>query len=134
GGGSAEPSVTVDREGFRYTPSLIWTGPDGTETLVGRPAEARLHDPRGGRASRPLDLLAGGETGMGGVEKLLRSAASDALSGVLGGDGSLGDGADGPLFVLDRSAVGGRSYSVRPVFTYPPSPAGLDAYRDIAGD
>ena len=133
----ADPSVTVDREGYRYTPSVVWTGPDGAETLVGRPAEARLHDARGGKAARPLELLEGGQAtddGGRGIESLLRSAASDALSGVLGGGPSTGNASsDEPIFVLDRSVAAGGSYNVRPVFTYPPIPDGLDAYRAIAG-
>lgn len=132
------PTVTVDREGYRSTPSLVWMPPSlDDDFLVGRLAAARLYDGKGGTTLRPQEaLLSGGvgeSVGERAARQAIRDAASNALDQVLGNSAKGGGSSQRPLFVLDESmASGGGSYNVRPIFTYPSSTTGASS-NDYVG-
>ncbi|KAL7552670.1 hypothetical protein ACHAWF_015898 [Thalassiosira exigua] len=149
------PTVCVDREGHRSTPSAVWfprgevgAGQGEDDVLVGRLAEARAHDQRGGRIVRPLDLWdagSGAKDAEAAMSRAVRAVASNALEQALGGAGGGGGGgsskSEGPLFVLDLSLARGGAFNVRPVFVHPPVPsdedgadweAHLNGYRRMA--
>ena len=121
------PVVSVDREGFRSTPSLVWlpsSEEDKEDALVGRLAESRLYDTRGGRVVHPRDfLLQGGGNGSSDIEEAIqqsiRDVASNALDQALGASSGSSAKSSNPLFVLDASMSTSGSYNVRPIFTYP---------------
>ncbi|KAL3767788.1 hypothetical protein ACHAWO_005198 [Cyclotella atomus] len=139
GKANAKPTVTVDREGARSTPSLIWMSLDDGDVLVGRMAEARLYDNKGGRTLRSRDVLNGDsaikeQAFCKAVQQSIRMAASNALEQVLGGQSSQ---STSPLFVVDESMAYSGSYNVRPVFTYPSctsSEAFLSTYKSAIRD
>ncbi|KAL7530284.1 hypothetical protein ACHAXR_004923 [Thalassiosira sp. AJA248-18] len=139
------PLVSVDREGFRSTPSLVWMPPPssssssgmGEEMLIGRLAEARLYDTKGGSVVHPREALlllgnnstnnSGGGDSMNNpteaaIQQTIRAVACNALDQVLGGNSGGGGSSskNNPLFVLDESMSMLGSYNVRPIFTYPP--------------
>ena len=117
-----QPKISIDREGRRSTPSLAWIG-DDDDVLVGRLAEARRYDNKGGKTIRPRDALSGNSNSLveKAVRQSIRAAASDSLQQVLGGEDA--QSSTSPLFVLDESMAFSGSYNVCPVFTYPPPPA-----------
>ena len=133
----SKPSVTVsvDREGFRSTPSLLWMpllssqNESSEEVLNGRLAQARMYDTKNGLIVHPREALLEGTNDVErAIESSIRVVASNALDQALGGtspssqssSGTSG-GNDKPLFVLDASmAESSESYNVRPIFTYPP--------------
>lgn len=120
------PVVSVDREGFRSTPSLAWVPPaNGGEAsmLLGRLAEARSYDAKGGTLVRPREALAQEDAGTdtaAAVREVIRDGAADALDQVLGATGGASTRSETPLFVLDAAVARGGAYNVRPIFTYPP--------------
>ncbi|KAL7517680.1 hypothetical protein ACHAWX_002587, partial [Stephanocyclus meneghinianus] len=125
--GGTRPEVVVDGEGQRSIPAFVWmSSRDGevAELLVGRMAAARRYDSRGGTVSSTRDALwrhSDDKDLERGVRRSIRTAASDALERVLGGDTNRSsDSASAPLFVLDPSVAVHGAYNVRPVFTYPP--------------
>lgn len=130
---NAKPTVSVDREGARSTPSLVWMSSDD-EVLVGRMAESRLFDSKGGNIFRPRDVLASdsgsSDTAVSkAVQQSIRMAASNALEQVLGGHSSQ---STSPLFVVDESMAYSGAYNVRPVFTYPTSSGSiLSRYKNV---
>ena len=129
------PSVSVDREGFRSTPSLLWMpllssqNESCEEVLTGRLAQARMYDTKNGLIVHPREALLEGTNDVErAIESSIRVVASNALDQALGGtspssqssSGTI-SGGDKPLFVLDASmAESSESYNVRPIFTYPP--------------
>lgn len=118
------PVVSIDREGHRSTPSLAWIPPSnvGEENmLVGRLAEARSYDTKGGTIISPREELACNNTSEAAVQEIIRDVATNALDQVLGNNGGFSTQNETPLFVLDASmSKGASSYNVRPIFTYPP--------------
>ncbi|KAL7485250.1 hypothetical protein ACHAW6_010850 [Cyclotella cf. meneghiniana] len=124
--GGTRPEVVVDGEGQRSIPAFFWmSSRDGevAELLVGRMAAGRRYDSRGGMVSSTRDALQHLQDKdlERGVLRSIRTAASDALERVLGGDTNRSlDSASAPLFVLDPSVAVHGAYNVRPVFTYPP--------------
>mmetsp|Transcript_7776 Transcript_7776/g.17549 ORF Transcript_7776/g.17549 Transcript_7776/m.17549 type:complete len:663 (+) Transcript_7776:122-2110(+) len=123
------PMVSVDREGFRSTPSLVWVPPtsEGEEMLIGRLAEARSYDTRGGKVVHPREALENSDTQNGDdqaaiIQQTIRAAASNALDQVMGGSSGASSSlqSKNPLFVLDASMSTRGSYNVRPIVTYPP--------------
>lgn len=114
-----DPVVVVDREGYRSTPSLVWMGQDAEGKVVGRLAQARSHDNKGGNIIHPRQALSNNDPmGVEATREIIHNAASNALDQILGGGsgGKGGGGSSNSLFVLDSSKG---SYNVRPVFTYP---------------
>lgn len=105
--------------------------------LVGRLAEARSYDVKGGRIVHPREALAQSnaenDTSEAAVEEVIRDVAANALDQVFGDAGGSAARSQAPLFVLDASLSRGGSYNVRPVFTYPPQdppPAGATPYLE----
>jgi molecular chaperone DnaK len=127
---NAKPAVTVDREGARSTPSLIWMSHD--ETLVGRMADTRMYDLKGGHVLKPREILmndnADDSQVTNAVQQTIRMAAGNALEQVLGGEKSTSN--TSPLFVVDQTMAYSGSYNVRPVFTYP-NDAVLERYQRV---
>lgn len=119
------PAVSIDREGHRSTPSLAWVPPSNVgegKMLVGRLAEARSYDTRGGTIIYPREELAGDNKSEAAVLELIREVATNALDQVLGNNGGFSTQRETPLFVLDASMAkgAGSAYNARPIFTYPP--------------
>lgn len=141
------PTVCVDREGHRSTPSIVWLPPPagGDDVpLFGRHAEARAYDSRGGIVLRPREIIRDikdddDDDEYRVVTDALRRAVRDvaanaldqALGGTVGGGTAAGDTLV-PLFVrrgAERSTSG--TYDVRPVFLHPASGDGSRWYRDV---
>jgi len=124
------PIVSVDREGFRSTPSLVWVPPTAEEDmLIGRLAESRVYDSKGGSIVHIGYSTEDGTMNEDAVQRAIRAVASNALDQVLGGsNSSLGQNGN-PLFVLDASMSMRGSYNVRPIFTHPPNYEHLDLYQ-----
>ncbi|KAL3759229.1 hypothetical protein ACHAWU_002499 [Discostella pseudostelligera] len=111
---STHPSITVDREGYRYTPSLVWLPPPSSfspndngnenEVLSGRLAEARLYDVKDGQTIPLQGIILdsssteenGGDdqttTNRAAISQSIRNVACNALDQVLGGGSSIGNG------------------------------------------
>ncbi|KAL7442278.1 hypothetical protein ACHAXH_007810 [Discostella pseudostelligera] len=147
---STPPTITVDREGYRYTPSIVWLPPPSSslndngndnEVLSGRLAEARLYDVKEGQTIPLQDIILdsgdhdGGDdqttTNRTAISQSIRNVACNALDQVLGGGGSSSSSSRNkskhPLFVLDESLSNlSGSYNVRPIFTYPTTPKTTD--------
>ena len=129
---SSSPTIIVDREGYRYTPSLVWIPPlsssssssdnaigqDASTELVvsGRMAEARLYDVKEGQTLPLQDMLDDGESSSSRshqeavaiITQTLRTVACNALDQVLGGSSRSSSSNNNnnnknPLFVLDES-------------------------------
>lgn len=116
---SSKPAIVVDREGARSTPSFVWINND--DVLVGRMAEGRLYDSKGGNVMRPSEILASDITTneAEAIQQSIRMACSNALEQVLGGQSvTKNQSTPSPLFVLDESMAYSGAYNVRPVFTY----------------
>jgi hypothetical protein len=141
-----DPVVVVDREGYRSTPSLVWMGQDNDEgKVVGRLAQARSHDNKGGNIIHPRQALSNNDAmGVEATREIIHNAASNALDQIIGGGsgGKGGGGNSNSLFVLDSSMATRGSYNVRPVFTYP-HPTGdnngdenryIECYRDAVNE
>ncbi len=141
---TTSPGITVDREGYRFTPSLVWIPPASSssddyfrnnEFVSGRSAEARLYDVKGGHTLPLQDILAGKshkDDEAIFISQTIRNEACNALDQVLGGGGGTTSSSTNssknvsssknknPLFVLDASlSTLSGSYNVRPIFTYP---------------
>ena len=116
-----DPTICVDREGYRSTPSLVWLGRKEEGTIVGRLAQARSHDKKGGEIIRPrLAMSAKGVLAVKATREIIDTAASNALDQILGGGGGRGGRTrSGGLFVLDSSMATKGSYNARPIVTYP---------------
>ena len=119
------PTVSIDREGHRSTPSLAWVPPSNVgeeKLLVGRLAEARSYDTKGGTIIYPREELARDNKSEAAVRELIREVATNALDQVLGNNGGFSTQSETPLFVLDASMSkgAGSGYNVRPIFTYLP--------------
>ena len=124
---SKGPEVSVDREGYRSTPALVWLPPldDGNQDmLVGRLAKERSYDTKGGSIVHPRDVLLGqtnnNNDNIAAIQQILRTVASNALDQALGNSSSgKSNSGSGSLFVLDESISTLESFNVRPIFTYP---------------
>ena len=158
---SSSPTIIVDREGYRYTPSLVWIPPllssssssdnaigqDASTELVvsGRMAEARLYDVKEGQTLPLQDMLDDGGSSSSShqeavaiITQTLRTVACNALDQVLGGSSRSSSSHSNnnnknPLFVLDESLATTLSgcYNVRPIVTYPISSSSSRGGLDV---
>eukprot|EP00985_Skeletonema_marinoi_P034126 scaffold43185_cov197-Skeletonema_marinoi.AAC.1 len=117
------PTVSVDREGYRSTPALVWIGESNDEdTIVGRLAQARSFDKKGGCIIHPrlaMEKNDNNELASKATRDIIYNAAGNALDQILGGAGRGGGNSNEPLFVLDSTMVTKGSYNVRPICLYP---------------
>jgi hypothetical protein len=119
-----DPSIVVDREGFRSTPALVWVGEHSDDgAIVGRLAQARSFDTKGGFIICPRLAMNNSnndnELVMKATRETIHAAAANALEQILGGGRGVGKNSDEPLFVLDSTMATKGSYNVRPIFSYP---------------
>lgn len=121
---NTKPSIIVNREGLRMTPSAIILESDGT-SITGHMALGKLYE----RAASnnpvllPHSLLMGNNDNEASLrtiatQQIISSSARDALEQILGSNAS--NNADKILFSIDSSLAGG--FNVKPIFTYPPIP------------
>ena len=128
---SEKPAIVVDREGARSTPSFVWIS--NGDVLVGRMAEGRLYDSKGGNVMRPSEILASNmkKNEAEAIKKSIRVACSNALEQTLGGQSDTkNQSTSSPLFVLDESMAYSGAYNVRPIFTYRDE-SSLFSYKEI---
>ena len=117
-----DPTVCVDREGYRSTPALVWFGENSDDTIVGRLAQARSHDKKGGCIIHPrlaMEKNESNELALKATRDIIHTAAGNALDQILGGGRGGGNTINEPLFVLDSTMTTKGSYNVRPIFLYP---------------
>ncbi len=117
-----DPTVSVDREGYRSTPALVWVGENNDEDMiVGRLAQARAFDKKGGRIIHPrlaMEKNDNNELALKATKGIIQTAAGNALDQIFGGGRQVGNSHE-PLFVLDSTLAANGSHNVRPIFLYP---------------
>lgn len=139
GNNEIDPTVSVDREGYRSTPALVWVGENNTEEMiVGRMAQARSFDKKG-HLVHPRLAMEKNDTNklaLKATREIIHTAASNALDQILGG-GRKGGNSHEPLFVLDSAlAMNGSQHNVRPICLYPSHDESqyLDCYRNAMNE
>ncbi len=135
-----DPTVSVDREGYRSTPALVWVGENSTEDMiVGRMAQARSFDKKGHiiHPRLAMEKNDNNELALKATKEIIHTAASNALDQILGGGREVGNSHE-PLFVLDSTlAMNGLQRNVHPICLYPPShdeSQYLDCYRNAMNE